>query len=136
MLDLMLALMLWLETNTNYNIPDTPPVEFVSREDLQKLTGGEIETFLEAVAAFDLERKVIYLPEDFNYQNVLDQSRLLHEMVHWLQVVNNIPYRCKELCEPEAYTLQAKYLNERGVDASNHKYLSLFLGSCPGDFQY
>ncbi len=136
MVDLMFALLLWLETNTNYDIPDIPPVEFVSRKDLQKLTGGEIGSFSEAVAAFDLERKVIYLPKNFNYSNTLDQSRLLHELVHWLQVVNNVAYRCKELREPEAYSLQAKYLTERGIDAFTHKYLSLFLGRCPDDSQY
>ena len=64
------------------------------------------------------EIKTIFLNKDFWWASVRDQSILLHELIHHMQYTKNWEqYRkkCKGHIEKEAYDLQEKWLEQRGL---------------------
>jgi hypothetical protein len=48
--------------------------------------------------------------------NILDQSILVHELVHHLQVVNHIQLECWGRYEAQAYELQIRWLRTQGIE--------------------
>lgn len=66
-------------------------------------------------AAFDRAKRHIYLVQPWSPVRPIDQSVLLHEMIHDIQYYSK-DWECTGAAEPEAYRLQAKWLLEHGID--------------------
>jgi len=71
---------------------------------------------VKVLALYEHPQKTIYLSSAFDADALLDKSVLLHEVVHMLQHCNGIAFECHAASEPQAYELQAKWLEEQGVD--------------------
>lgn len=67
------------------------------------------------IAFYGDETRTIYLPEDWSAASPGDVSVLVHEMVHHLQNVGNIPQECEEGRERPAYLAQAHWLELVGT---------------------
>jgi len=74
-----------------------------------------VEQGLSIVAFYDDQSRTIYLPSDWSATSTADVSVLVHEMVHHLQNVGNIPQECKEGREKPAYQAQAQWLELVGT---------------------
>tara|TARA_B100000287_G_C20138921_1_gene585379 strand:+ start:99 stop:545 length:447 start_codon:yes stop_codon:yes gene_type:complete len=83
--ELILALLLWITSNSNYTIPQKDiNVEFIQQTELSKLACGRD---CEILAYTPLEPKYkIYLSDKLDpNNNVCDRGILLHEIIHVLQ---------------------------------------------------
>ena len=83
--ELIVALILWITTNTNYTNPDFKiNVEFVEQNKLSELACGrpcEIMAYTP-----DKPKRTIYLVKSLNPEkNICDRGILLHEIIHVLQ---------------------------------------------------
>ncbi|MDW3223905.1 MAG: DUF6647 family protein [Paracoccaceae bacterium] len=67
------------------------------------------------VAFYDDQSRTIYLPRNWSASSPADVSVVVHEMVHHLQNVGNIPQECKEGRERPAYEAQAQWLELVGT---------------------
>lgn len=109
----------WIESNTDYRRDGSyvPPVIMVSEATIAVMTNNRNEN-LQVNAIYDYLADTIY----FNQAawNTMSQgmatSVILHELVHHMQEVNGALDRCD--VEIEAYTLQAQFAREFGVDTS------------------
>lgn len=54
----------------------------------------------------------IFLANDWDIEDIGDQSKLLHEIVHWMQDENGLYYECEGDKERLAYFIQEKWLND------------------------
>jgi hypothetical protein len=54
--------------------------------------------------------KTIYLPEGWTGSTAVEQSLLVHEMVHHLQSLGKLTYDCPQARERLAYTAQETWL--------------------------
>ncbi len=59
---------------------------------------------------------MIYLANTWKNDDVLDQSILVHELVHHLQMENHIQLECWGRYEVQAYELQIRWLRARGIE--------------------
>ena len=62
------------------------------------------------VAMYNDRTQTIYLPEGWTSGSPADQSILVHEMVHHLQLQAQLKYGCPEEREKLAYEAQGKWL--------------------------
>ncbi|MEZ5534161.1 MAG: hypothetical protein R3F02_00920 [Thiolinea sp.] len=135
----VLALMLWIGNNSDYNtgiIPHPAIVEMTPKEITKEaytdnpngIPEDGVDERIRALYSFeDGPNGTIYIisahltkqAKDYNdpKQNPLFQERLLHELVHHTQrlsgVYNTIP--CRNYAEKEAYTLGGKFLRAQNV---------------------
>ncbi|MEQ8700700.1 MAG: DUF6647 family protein [Bauldia litoralis] len=68
------------------------------------------------VAIYDDEEEVIYLPSDWTGATPVEQSILVHEMVHHLQNLAGARFSCPQEREQAAYAAQAEWLALFGRD--------------------
>lgn len=130
------SLLDWVELNTQYDVSQTmsdPPVvdfckvgELIEYEDRQVI----VDTHLNA--AYDSQRRRINIVGQWSPDNIRDQSILLHELVHDVQLQNREWY-CLQQPEWEAYQLQDAWLQEQGVDSGFDWLYIYFLSRCPRD---
>ena len=116
--EVILALILWITTNTNYPKPqDKIDVEFISQESLSKLACGR---FCEIMAFTpENEKSKIYLITDLNpLEDVCHQGILLHEIIHVIQQENNFASK---------YDTQTKrHLREMNALVNHNIFLSQY----------
>ena len=99
-----------------------PPVVEVSAQALaQKVCPDAPERCGSVAALFDTENYRIYLRDSFDLRNPMDNSFLVHEMVHVLQFWRHGGAyfdSCRNVLasERQAYSVQNNYLGEQGVD--------------------
>lgn len=133
--ELLLALLTWLNTGSEYRIGADPPN--IRLEDPYELclaygiTGrGACEAA--GLAAFYDKRLTIYLRNDFDANDRNDQAGLLHELVHYAQWANGKSRTaCLGALEAEAYELQAKWRGEQGLEPGLDGFKQLLLtASC------
>ena len=75
--------------------PPPPDVIFVSQETLlERVYGTEPPAGPYVCGLYDDQTQAIWLPHDCRADELLDQSRLLHELVHHLQTVTATVYPC------------------------------------------
>ena len=88
--ELILALMLWITSNTNYINPKLEPdVEFIEQRKLSEIACGNRECEIMAYTPSDPKYK-IYLSNDLDPMNdVCDRGILLHELIHIFQEDQN-----------------------------------------------
>lgn len=113
---LIAFLLLWIgsETNYNVNIPH-PTVKMVSETTLEQMYYGDAKVEDHVHALYDPKTDIIYVKDTFNMYNVFDKGILLHELIHYVQDVNGAiddKFRCWNEAEAEVYPLQQKYLLE------------------------
>lgn len=107
----------WLDENTGFDRPDTPPkIMLVSPSTAASIRGISESNHGRARGIFDPESSTIYLIQPWNRKDASDASVLLHELVHSRQVSRN--YYCSGAQEEAAYRLQDYWLRERGLIAN------------------
>lgn len=117
----------WLTANSDftYNGEPLPDVEYVSKNMLLTIVYGpeqvaEAEykgkTMPEVLGAYDDKKNVMYLPEGADVGSWENAPTVVHELVHFLQMVNKVDdYGCLQNLEQPAYELQTDWM-----DAHNH----------------
>ena len=123
---LVTVLMTWLAFN--FTLPaelEPPEVRFVSEREMLELRvaadlgNSAVTAQMPAPsvgapygvhAVYDDERRTILLPEGWTGTTPAEVSVLVHELVHHLQNVADIPYDCPEAREKLAYQAQDSWL--------------------------
>jgi hypothetical protein len=76
-------------------------------------------------AVYDDEKRIIYLPDNWQGERPVEISVLVHELVHHLQNLGGLKYSCPQAREQAAYDAQMRWLelfgknlnDEFGVDS-------------------
>jgi len=130
---IVVSLLTWITTHTNYPMPDqTPVVVLAPHAYIEQVACGEP---CEALGAYP-DGNVIYIDEALQVdRNVCAKSVLLHELVHYLQDKHErfeaIPPVVRGMYrEREAYAVQKKFLAESGriVAFDRNFRLGAFIG--------
>ncbi len=119
------------------DIAELPPIEQLSAQALaEKVCPDEPDRCTTMAALFDTERYRIYLRDSLNPDDPMDNSFIVHELVHVLQYrkhgaqyFDDCPNRIAS--ERQAYYVQNNYLGQEGVDW-REGYLVRFM-RCPGE---
>ena len=134
MVELMMSLMLWISTATGWAIPEPSMVKYIDNGKEFFLLSNDCDVKPDQQVCIDYDdnsnilglynhnTKTIYLNKDFWIASTKDQSILLHELVHHMQYSKDFKHYtmlCKGLIEKEAYDLQEKWLEERGLTLAN-----------------
>lgn len=116
--ELMLALIGWINLNTEYdtrvelpNIVITEPANLCRQYGIDK-KGTCKATHLKG---FYNRGNTIYLHKNFDPEKKHDQSQLLHELVHYVQWHNELSNECWGTLESEAYTLHDDWREEHNL---------------------
>ena len=134
MKEIIIAMMMWINTATGYSIPEIPNINYLNTMELRSYAYGCDLTpipshNIEICAAkkdWDLDRtnpialyndknKTIILNKKFDIETIHDKSVLFHELVHHIQYENDIDssVECRGDLEKEAYNLQDEWLQEK-----------------------
>lgn len=124
----------WLAMNTSYDLILTyhspPTVSFCDVGDFVDYEGKKLLVEKELRAAFDYPNRHILLVRPWSAENYFDQSVLLHELIHDVQLSNR-EWECLGAPELEAYLLQHTWLREHGINYSFNWPAILSLSVCP-----
>jgi Domain of unknown function (DUF6647) len=126
----------WIGQNTNYDIErsltNPPSVSFCDTGETIEYEAMEIVVDAQLRAAYDAKIRHVFLVRPWDASDTMDQSRLLHELIHDVQYLNR-GWNCLQEPEWEAYKLQEMWLAQNGLDA-NFDWLQIFFASrCPRD---
>ena len=122
---LMLEYVGWIVSNSDfeYQGEELPSITFLDTVDLQKMQYSE-ERFAELtqtgaslpeiVALYDRHQNQILFNTNLDFDTWKNDHVIVHELVHYLQMVNQTPYNCSLELEPEAYALQIQWQDEVG----------------------
>jgi hypothetical protein len=116
--ELILALLVWIASESGLLLPPPPPVILVSREHISGLAygrGGLSTEDMDVRAAYDLDASTVYLRNDWDPTDLRSRASLLHELIHHTQSFNKVPARCPGERERLAYELTLKWLREEGA---------------------
>ena len=134
----------WLSANFELPYSAEPPrLERVSQLRLYQLRsraflplqsqaiGGEHSTPLpqvrrEIVALYDDANRTVYLPESWTGASIVEQSVLVHEMVHHLQNLAGLKFACAGEREKPAYLAQDQWLRAHGRELEQEFDVDLF----------
>jgi hypothetical protein len=126
----------WIGNNTPYEVSTTlkhpPAISLCQTGETILYEGDEIVVDEHLRAAYDAKDRRIYLVSPWEASDINDQSRLLHELIHEVQLLNR-NWRCLQEPEWEAYKLQAKWLEEHGGNAAFDWLYIFFASKCPSD---
>ena len=114
MKELLVALMLWIGANTNYNVDlSLPEVIRMDRAPLEyQYFQGKVPKNSDIHGFYNLKDKKIYIREEYSIDHAWAQGLLLHELLHYVQDMNKEVFQCVAEMEKEAWPLQQKYLKE------------------------
>jgi hypothetical protein len=119
------ALLTWVVAKTGLTAPALPPIAQVPSHRLVQIAFGPFPPMTTGVSAlYDRKTGKIYMRDGWNEHDLMDQSELLHELVHHVQSANNVPAACPAVHEGQAIALQVEWLREQGVD-DPHKFLGI-----------
>jgi len=134
MKEIILAMMMWINTATGYSIPEIPDINYLNTMELRSYAFGCEQTPIPShnielcaakknwdldrtnpIAIYDNENKTIIVNKKFDIETIHDKSVLFHELVHHMQFENDIDsnVECVGDLEKEAYTLQDEWLQEK-----------------------
>ncbi len=138
MKEILTALLLWIGTNSTYNIDiPLPTVLFMEQEQMENIYyGHDKKESGQLYGFYNLEKDVIVLPVSWNRDDPWHLSVLLHELVHYVQDTNNIEYQCVAQMEQESWPLQKQYL--ANVHNFHWEYDALWhmvISSCQDNFR-
>lgn len=106
-------LLAWVAAQ-NDRQPPPPPVVIASREkfvQLMRRTGARLSN----ARAMYIPGMVVLDNNAWDAQDPMQLSLLVHDLVHHVQLFSGKTYPCRAAKEYEAYTLQNKWLAERGA---------------------
>lgn len=134
MTEVILAMMVWIGQNTDYTIPENGPnVVVTESHNLCAQYGIDDPSRCKnlKLMGFYNESQTVYLHGHFDINNIPDRSRLLHELVHFVQWHNDLGGDCRGELEAEAYTLQGNWRTEQGLAAGTDDFKVMMLqASC------
>jgi hypothetical protein len=106
----------WIIQQTGWPAAGVPPIRITSFEHLRELSGlsSDAESIRPA-AFYSKSDHLIYLADRWNKDDLVDQSILVHELVHHLQIEDHIQLACWGRYEAQAYELQIQWLRTQGV---------------------
>ncbi len=118
--ELIKFLVIWINENTTYNgTLDNLEIISLSLEDLQfKACRGKCP-----ILAFFSEPNIIYIAK-LDFDDLCNQSILLHEMIHVFQYLNGDEMQ-NIFRENEAYEIQNKFLIEESLNDDFFQKLNL-----------
>ena len=115
MKEILTALMIWLGANTPFDTNhDIPNVLFLTQTQMEELyyTKDHEKGPNELHGLYDKESDTIILPDTWDRRKSWDLGVLLHEMVHYLQDMNELQFECTAEMEKDAWPIQKQYLKE------------------------
>ena len=128
---IILSLLAWLNLYTEYDTNiDLPNIVITEKANMCQNYGIKDAGTCEAtkLKGFYDKKLTIYLHPDFDLHNPTDQSRLLHELVHYVQWYNG---RDKGACwghlEVEAYNLQDEWRFMHGMTGDTDPFKLVML---------
>mgnify|MGYP001242162424 CR=1 FL=1 len=140
MKEILTALMIWLGANTTLDTNhDIPKVLFLTQAEMEILYYKEDadKNNNQLHGLYDKKNDTIILPENWDRRNPWDLGVLLHEMIHYLQDMNDIQFQCTAEMEKNAWPIQQKYLKEK------HNYVweydamwYMVISTCSDPFNY
>lgn len=115
MKEILTALMIWLGANTPFNTNfDVPVVVFLPQEEMNSMYYKDNEHEPNSLhGMYDKENDIIYLSDDWDRREAWDMGVLVHEMVHYLQDMNEMKFACSAEMEKMAWPIQQFYLKKR-----------------------
>jgi Domain of unknown function (DUF6647) len=106
----------WIIQQTGWPAAGIPPIKITSLAHLRDLSGLSSDAeWIRPAAFYSKSEHSIYLADSWNRNDLRDQSILLHELVHHLQIEDNIQFPCWGRYEAQAYELQIQWLHTQGV---------------------
>ena len=102
MKEILTALMIWLGANTGLDTNhDIPKVLFLSQEKMEKLyyVDERDQRPNELHGLYDTNTNTIVLPDTWDRRKAWDLGVLIHEMVHYLQDMNEMKFACSREME-------------------------------------
>jgi len=132
---LILSLLVWLGINTDYDIDvNLPNIVMIEPYNMCSAYGINDMGRCEAarLMGFYDKNTTIYLRTSFNKADIEDKSRLIHELVHYVQWSNGRHLtECLGLLELEAYELQDQWRIEHGLEPVLDEFNKIILkASC------
>ena len=140
MKELILSLFLFIAAETNYNtdLPN-PEIEFLPETELVEMYMGDSEHShrpTDLWGFYNLKNKKIYLRDTWDLHNPWNKSILLHELIHYVQDMNNQEFLCIQEMEKESWPLQQKYLRQyHGIEWDFDPLWFLMISNCPSYLQ-
>lgn len=120
----MVVLTEWVAEQMSVPSHSVPSVRLVSENSMADVLHRTNQSDFRKVFAV-YSNGTIYLTEDWTGDTLGEQSILVHEIVHYLQDVNDLPSACPAEREKDAYTIQNKWLREHGFSLQEVFGLSL-----------
>jgi len=106
----------WIIQQTGWPAADIPPIKITSLAHLRELSGLSSDAeWIRPAAFYSRIEHLIYLANNWNKDDVVDQSILVHELVHHLQIEDHVHFACWGRYEAQAYQLQVQWLRTQGV---------------------
>ncbi len=114
---MIITLIGWIAANSNLAAADTPRIQLVPKHEMSELYFGakKANEFYRLEAFYLPAKATIYLPDIWRLTELRDKSVLLHELVHHVQMSNNVKVSCMAALERQAYDLQFRWLREQGI---------------------
>ena len=128
--EILVSMMIWISSITGLPIPDSlPTITYTDGYTMKRLLFGcDIDpkqypeicknnepTNEKTIGLYDHHKKVIHLNPYMNkYDPIVQNSVIVHELVHHMQFAANVPHRCFGELEKVAYETQDAYLIENG----------------------
>ncbi len=110
--ELILSLMIWIAETTDQ--PFIEPPAIVHRTLTVRPSLSPLAPHL--LAFYDDHSGSVHLARDWDERDPIDQSVLLHALLHHAQAPMARTDRCHHVRESEAYQLQALWLAQQGID--------------------
>ena len=138
MKEILTALMIWLGANTPFSTNfDVPKVVFLPQNQLEQMFYGDNKYEPDQLhGMYNKEIDTIFLPDDWDRREAWDMGVLVHEMVHYLQDMNEMKFACSREMEKKAWPIQQYYLKkEHDYDWDYDKLWFIVISSCDPQLQ-
>ena len=133
MKELVLSMLTWIGGNTSYDVNLVlPNLVFTTQHNMCAQYGIKQKGNCDAsgLKGFYNKDMTIYLRTDFDPNNPHHQSRLLHELVHYVQWQNGQNDKeCLGLLEVEAYDIQDQWRGTQGLKPVLAEFDRIMLGA-------
>jgi hypothetical protein len=106
----------WINQQTGWPAAGIPTIRVTSFAHLRELSGLSSDAeWIRPAAFYSKSEHLIYLADSWNKDDLVDQSILIHELVHHLQIQDHIEFTCWGRYEAQAYELQIQWLRTQDV---------------------
>jgi len=129
--------MLWIGANTGYNVDlSLPDVIRMDRAPLEyQYFQGKVPKNSDVHGFYNLKDKKIYIRGEYPLGHPWAQGLLLHELLHYVQDMNEEVFQCVAEMEKDVWPLQQKYLKEvHNFDWNYDELWYLTVSNCAEDW--